>query len=335
MRKLVWLLIVLAALWGAWWAAATTQMQSTLTRLLDTRRAAGWEVTLKEIDKAGFPLSLQNRLSGFAVADPARGLAFEAPQLDLSAPVWWPGDLSARAPVAAADLPAGALPLTLKMRDLRADLELHPGTSLQLEAMELRSTHLEVDGPDGLLLEAEEPRMRIAQSGSAARDYAIALLPGGITPGPLLRKVLGDGAGQPGGQPILSARMAVTFARPLDRHSAMAGTLPQIDALTVENVDAAWGEVALGAEGALTFDPAGIPDGVLSLRVTNWTKLLDAGERAGFLPPSMRGQVDTMLRLLEARGGTPGGLDLDLIFTDGQMMLAGIPLGPAPRLIQP
>lgn len=76
------------------------------------------------------------------------------------------------------------------------------------------------------------------------------------------------------------------------------------------------------------LDPAGIPDGVLSLRVTNWTKLLDAGERAGFLPPSMRGQVDTMLRLLEARGGTPGGLDLDLIFTDGQMMLAGIPLAP-------
>ncbi len=114
----------------------------------------------------------------------------------------------------------------------------------------------------------------------------------------------GDGAGQPGGQPILSARMAVTFARPLDRHSAMAGTPPQIDALTVENVDAAWGEVALGAEGALTFDAAGIPDGVLSLRVTNWTKLLDAGERAGFLPPSMRGQVDTMLRLVALSTGS-------------------------------
>jgi len=93
--------------------------------------------------------------------------------------------------------------------------------------------------------------------------------------------------------------------------------------------------VALGAEGALTFDAEGIPDGVLSLRVTNWSKLLDAGERGGFLPPSMRGQVNTMLRLLEGRGGTPGGLDLDLVFADGQMVLAGLPLGPAPRLIQP
>ncbi|MEP2683194.1 MAG: DUF2125 domain-containing protein [Sulfitobacter sp.] len=335
MRKLVWLLIVLAVLWGAWWATATTQMQSTLTGLLDTRRAAGWEVTLKDISKSGFPLALQNRLSGLAVAAPARGLAFEAPQLDLSAPVWWPGDLSARASVASAALPAGALPLTLNIRDLRAELALHPGTTLQLEAIELRSTHLEVNGPDGLLLEAEEPRMRVTQSSGAARDYDIALLPGGITPGPLLRKVLGDGAVQPGGQPILSARMAVTFARPLDRHSAVAGTLPQIDALTVENVDAAWGDVALGAEGALTFDAEGIPDGVLSLRVTNWTKLLDAGERGGFLPRSMRGQVNTMLRLLEARGSTPGGLDLDLVFADGQMVLAGLPLGPAPRLIQP
>ena len=109
MRKLVWLLIVLAVLWGAWWVTATTQMQSTLTGLLDSRRAAGWEVTLKDISKSGFPLALQNRLSGLAVAAPARSLAFEAPQLDLSAPVWWPGDLSARASVASAALPAGAL----------------------------------------------------------------------------------------------------------------------------------------------------------------------------------------------------------------------------------
>lgn len=335
MRKLVWLLIVLAVLWGAWWATATTQMQSTLTGLLDTRRAAGWEVTLKDISKAGFPLTLENRLSDLSVAAPARGLAFEAPQLDLSAPVWWPGDLSARASAANAALPAGALPLTLNMSDLRADVELHPGSTLQLEALKVRSAYLEVNGPDGPLLEAEEPQMRVTQSSAAARDYDIALLPGGITPGPLLRKVLGEGAGQPGGQPILSARMAVTFARPLDRHSAMAGRLPQIDALTVENVDAAWGDVALAAEGALTFNAQGTPDGVLSLRVTNWSKLLDAGERAGFLPPSMRGQVNTMLRLLEARSGTPGGLDLDLLFADGQMTLAGIPLGPAPRLIQP
>ena len=57
MRKLVWLLIVLAVLWGAWWATATTQMQSTLTGLLDTRRAAGGEVTLKDISKSGFPLA--------------------------------------------------------------------------------------------------------------------------------------------------------------------------------------------------------------------------------------------------------------------------------------
>ena len=85
MRKLVWLLIVLAVLWGAWWATATTQMQSTLTGLLDTRRAAGWEVTLKDISKSGFPLALQNRLSGLAVAAPARSLAFEAPQLGLVA----------------------------------------------------------------------------------------------------------------------------------------------------------------------------------------------------------------------------------------------------------
>ncbi|UOA13850.1 MULTISPECIES: DUF2125 domain-containing protein [Sulfitobacter] len=335
MRKLVWLLILLVALCSAWWAAATTQMQSTVNALLDSRRAAGWDVTLKDIGKAGFPLTLQNRLSGLSVAEPNQSIAFEAPQLDLSAPVWWPGDLSARAPVAQAAFPAGALPLVLNMRNMQADLDLHPGLSLQLEQMEARSTYLEVNGPDGLLLEAEESRLRVTQSSDAANEYNIAVLPGRITPGPLLRRVLGEAIAQPGGQPILSARMAVTFARALDRHSAVAGTLPQIDALTVENVDAAWGDVALGAEGALTFDAQGIPDGVLSLRVTNWSKLLDAGERGGFLPPSMRGQVNTMLRLLEARGGTPGGLDLDLVFAEGQMVLAGIPLGPAPRLIQP
>ena len=331
MRKMIWLLIILAALWGAWWMLATTQMQNVMARAFDDRRAAGWEVTVKDISKAGFPLLLQNRLSGLSLADPKQDFAVEAPQLDLSAPVWWPGDLAVQAPVARVELRAGALPLELNLRDMRADLSLHPGLALQLEGMQIRSAQMQVDGPDGMLLEAEEPRAVVQQSSDVATDYGIALLPGSITPGPLLRKVLGDAAGPP----ILSARMAVSFAEPFDRHTVMQRTIPEVRALSIENIDATLGDVALAAEGALSFDAEGRPDGTLSLRITNWSQLLDAVERAALLPSSMRAQVDTVLRVLESRSGTAGALDLDLVFNQGEMALAGIPLGPAPRLMQP
>lgn len=333
MRKLVWLLILLAALWGAWWVTATTQMQSAVTSLLDARRAAGWEVALDGTAKAGFPLTLANRLRGLALSDPKGQLSLNAPQATLSAPAWWPGDLSVAAPRLTVETRAGVLPVKVTATDFAADLSLHPGLALELDRLTAQSAGLRLDGPDGLLLEVAEVHAAMRQSANDPATYDLQVLPGAITPGPLLQRLFSED-GAPATAPRLAARVEVSFDKPIDRHAAVRGNEPRLQGVDLKVVRIAWGDIAMSAEGTLAIDAEGLPAGALTLKVTNWPRLLDIAQRAALLPPSMRLQVEAMLGALANRGDTPDGLDLELVFADGQMTLAGIPLGPAPSLLR-
>lgn len=331
MRKLVWLLILLAALWGAWWAVATAQMQSALSRLLDARRAAGWEVALDDITKAGFPLKLQNTLTGLSLADPAQGFQLKAAKTTLSAPLWWPGNLSLDTPRLHLDTAAGPLPLEVTAQDVAGRLFLSPGFALELEQLSLHSAALELEGPDGPLLEIAQPRAEMRHLSDQPMTYRLHILPDAITPGPLLRRLFSED-GPPPSAPSLAVEAEITLDHPLNRQLAKRGSAPRVQQIDLTGARIAWGDIGLAANGTVTVDAAGQPEGALTLKVQNWERLVNIAQRAGLLPPAMRLQVETMLRALENRGDVPGGLDLELVFTDGQMTLAGIPLGPAPRL---
>jgi len=333
MRKVIWLLILLAALWGGWWAVATTQMQSAVSSLLDARRTAGWEVALDGTAKAGFPLTLENRLDGLALADPSKRVTLQSSELTLSAPAWWPGDLSIKTPLLRLEAPAGALPVKVTATDLDARLSLHPGLALELKELAAQTAGLRLDGPDGMLLEVGQARAEMRQTSDRPRTYDLYFLPKAITPGPFLHRLFAQDD-TPAAAPQVVARAQMTFDRPLDRQAGLRGNEPRVEEFNLTETRITWGEITLMAEGALAIDAQGQPDGALSLRVTNWARLVDIAQRAGLLPPSMRLQVETMLSALENRGDTPGGLNLELVFAEGQMTLADIPLGPAPLLLR-
>lgn len=331
MRAWVWLLILLAALWGGWWAFATTQMQTGVRDALQARQAAGWQVTGDAPRKAGFPLALETRLDRLTLAAPARDDRLDARGLRISAPVWWPVDLSITAKEVSGETRAGALPLDFTFQTPAAALSLHPAPALTVKAASAASAALRIEGPDGLLLDLAEPRLQARQQDARGTGYAVSFDAGQITPGPLLIRLLTPQAAPPEA-PEARGRGVLTFDRALDRNALQAAEPPRLTGLQIESFRMAWGALALTARGALEIDSAGLPEGRVTLKLTQWRRLIEAAQRAGLLPPAMRLQVETMLGALENRGGTPGELDLELGFAEGQMSLAGIPLGPAPRL---
>lgn len=331
MRAWVWLLILLAALWGAWWAFATTQMQAGVTQALEVRRAAGWQVENAAPRKAGFPQALETRIDRLAIAAPEGEDRLEVRDLALSAPTWWPLAPSLSAGRMTVETRAGALPLDIAFDTPTATLSLQPGLDLALQAAEAQSAALRIAGPDGPLLDLAVPRMEVQRRDADAAAYAVTFDAGQITPGPLLVRLLTPEAAPPAA-PEATGRGVLTFDRALDLAAARSAKPPRLTGLEIGALQLSWGKLALTARGQVSLDAEGLPEGEVTLKLTQWRPLVEAAQRAGLLPPSMRLQVETMLGALENRGGTPGGLDLVLGFAGGQMTLAGIPLGPAPRL---
>lgn len=330
MGRLIGFLVIITGLWSGWWFLAATGAERAVQSWLDLRQAEGWQAQAQSITRSGYPATLNLHIDAPQLADPATGVALEMDHLDLSAPAWWPGDVTLDLPETPIRMTSPDGPLTLQANAGQAILNLHPGPSLQLEAMQATSALWQLIAPEGPLLSGSAFTTSMVQDAETAETYTFDIDATDLTPGTFLR------AGLPADWPLkfdaFKARMTVTFDTPWDR-SALEARRPQPREITVKDADIKWGALRHRISGALTVDADGTPDGALTIQLENWRQALDIAQDNGALAADFRPQAETILGMLSNMGGDPETLNMTLTFKGGSMAMGPIPLGPAPRLI--
>jgi hypothetical protein len=329
MRKVMWTTALIAALWCGWWLLASAGLRGSVGTWLAARSAEGWQAEASEITGGGFPLTLRAQLNDLALADPQAGLAVQTARLDISAPAWWPGDVT----VALDDGPILlASPLgrnTLSMQDGVMALKLHPGTALKLEAMGWTAGPWALADEGGTMMQANNLTLTMIQSDGPS--YDITATAAGFAPGDATRATLRLPGSFPRAFDSLQIRATVTFDRVWDR-SALDTARPQPRAITLHLAEARWGDLRLNVAADLTVDAGGTPTGSLAIQAQNWRTLLDLAEAAGALPATLRTQAENIVQALARASGNPDALDVTLNVQGGMIGLGFIPLMPAPRL---
>ncbi|MEP1964794.1 DUF2125 domain-containing protein [Tateyamaria sp.] len=330
MRKMVWIVILAALAWSGWWFVASTSLRSGISVWFDARKAEGWQAELGEVVGGGFPLTLQAGLRDIALADPDAGVAVQTSRLDISAPAWWPGDVT----VALDDAPIQlASPLgrsTLVMQDGVLALNLHPGTALELETLGWTSGPWQVEDAAGAQVQADSLTLTMVQS--AGPQYDFTAQANQFAPGDAIRALLRLPDSFPRAFDSLTLQAAVTFDTPWDRR-ALDTARPQPRRIDLHLAEARWGDLRLNFAAPLDIDGTGTPTGVVSLQAENWRTMLDLAEASGVLPNALRGQAEGILQLLANASGNPAHLDVELTLRDGNIYFAFFPIGPAPKLV--
>ncbi len=325
------LLIVLALIWGGWWVLATSGLQRGIDIWSQARAQAGIEVSIGEVARSGFPLRIGAVMRDVTLRDTRSGGIARLPQMDLSAPVYWPGHARVILPAEPLTFTAPQAVLSLTHAGAQADLRLRPGAALQLEAMagRLLSGALAVDGTE--VLRSDRLDVDIRQ-GDVPERYSLTAGGTAVAPAAQLRDALGLPADWPQTLDTLVAQMTVTFDRPWDR-TAIALSRPQPREIAVERVEAAWADLRLTLGADLSVAPGGQLSGDVRLQAAGWREMLDLASAGGALPPQMRQQAETVLQLLAGLSGDDRTLDVTVTLEQGQMRVGFIPLGPAPLLI--
>ncbi|WP_299281026.1 DUF2125 domain-containing protein [uncultured Tateyamaria sp.] len=330
MRKLLWILALCAVGWCGWWWAASTGLRGSINAWFEDRAAAGWQADLSGIDGGGFPLTLVAGLRDVALADPDAGLAIETDRLDITAPAWWPGDVTVTlsdAPILLAS-PLGRS--TLTMANGVMALNLHPGTALELEALGWTSGPWRLADPLGVQAQADTLTLTMTQTTGAA--YAVTARADGFAPGDSTRTALRLPETIPRAFDSLQLNADVTFDRPWDRR-ALEARRPQPRQIDLHLAEARWGDLNLNIAANLVVDDNGTPEGSVALQAENWPAMLDLAEAAGILPTQLRRQADSILRALARASGNETTLDVDLALRGGAVYLGFIPIAPAPKLV--
>lgn len=334
MRKLLWIVALLMLAWGAWWWAATTALQHSAQTWFEQRRDEGWLAQAADATRGGFPARIALGLTDIQIADPVSGLAATLPQIDITTPGYWPGFVTVTVPDAPILLGDPAYQVTLDTTDATAHLDLHPGTSLQLERMAVLSGPWALNAAAEAVLAADDLSAILHQSPSAPDIYTFDLSIEGLRIAASLRDALGVPAHWPQDFENIGISSFVTFDRPWDR-SALHTTRPQPVRISMDGAHLQWGDLQLAASAQIEVDAQGRGTGAVTLRADNWPMMLDLAQTAGVIAPDMRLQTELLIRSFANLSGGPDDLDLNLTLKDGQMALGFIPLGPAPLFILP
>jgi hypothetical protein len=311
MRKLVWAVLILAALWAGYWAVGATAVKRGLTAWLDEQRSQGLQVAYSGLSVAGFPNRFDVTLTDPAFANPADGTGWRAPFLQVMALSYQPQHYIAVWPHEQT-LTLGGTDIAIASQDMRASVVFSPGPSFVLNRTTLVADHLSA-------LDWAADTLRFATRRTSGDELAHEV---GVE---ALNLAL-PGAERPVDRLHLDA--TVGFDRRIDRFADQA----QPTRVELRDLSLDMGEARVSVTGTLTGTASGTAEGELRLVARNWRQLVDLAVAAGLLPEANRPMTETALRLLSADSDA---VDSTLTLRDGLVMLGPIPLGPAPAMVAP
>ncbi|MEO9820043.1 MAG: DUF2125 domain-containing protein [Paracoccaceae bacterium] len=331
MRRLIWTCLVGLTIWCLWWAVASAFLRGGIENWTAARTAEGWQAEVQKIEGGGFPDTLVANLVKPEFSDPQTGVTFHSSSLRFEAKAYWPGFAQVVLPQDAIQVSTPDGRFDIVMSDGFLNMDLHPGTKLQVQHLAWTSGPWGVTSGPGSLVSADSLNLSMTQ-GDTKDTYSFDVSAQSLRPGEIPRSNWAIPDHWPIAFDTFELDMDVRFDRPWDLRS-LEERRPQPRRIELHLAEAAWGDVQINVAAELDIDDAGTASGDLSLQARNWRDVLILAETSGLLPSGVREQAERALGQFAALSGNPNTIDVKLTFKNGLMFLGFIPLGSAPQIV--
>lgn len=329
MRALMAVVIGLALAWAGYWLIGARALETATQDWFADQTAQGRLASHGSLVVHGFPSRFDLTIQTPKLADPATGLGWQAPFIQLLSLSYKPWHIIAALPETQQFFTVDQR-VTLTATHLQASLIVKPGPALALDRIAVVGEGLQAVSSLGWQIAADHARFASRQDPTQRNAHQIGIELTGLAPDPALIAALAGQSDLPAQIAIARLDAVAGFSAPLDRHAGQ--TQPRLTTLAVREGLILWGSLRLYAKGSITPDAQGLAQGRIDLRVENWPEALTAATEIGLISPEVAPTLDRALTLLAAQSGQPLILDLPLSFQSGYMSLGPIPLGSAPRL---
>ena len=323
MRALLWVVLLVSGLWGGYWFVGASAVERGAEAAFAS--TGGLELSKDSLTVQGFPNRFDLTITAPSAFDPAKGIGWSAPFLQVFSMTWKPWHIIAALPHSQTITLPGEK-LTIDSSRMMASLMLHPGTDLALN-----ETTVEVETPalssdQGWKFSAAKAVLASREDPSQQNTHRIGLevtkiaLDPGLTLPPDLPATVQE----------LHLDSFLSFSAPIDRHAEQ--TQPKLTAIKVQDSRLIWGDLQILLDGSLTAGADGLAEGALTFHITNWRKLPPLLAALGAITPDFAPTITRGLEVMAAAGKDPQVLDLVMKSANGRLSLGPFPLGPAPRL---
>jgi hypothetical protein len=330
MKRLLFVIVLLACIWAGFWLSASTGLKSAFETWFEDRRAQGWVAEYSDLSVRGFPNRVDTHFSDLQLADPRTGWAWEAPFFQLLALSYkpnhviavWPNEQLLATPTQKFDITSNSL---------QASVVLDAGTRLPLNRANLVAETLTLQDRDGQATTMTALRAAIQHDAEAPQTYRFAIETDDFAPPMSFRGLIGAES-LPRAFSALRAQVSVSFDAPWDL-DAIESRRPQPTHVDLSLAEARWGNLEIWLAGAADVDASGALSGKFTIKLRNWRDILRMAVRSGQIPQGLGDQMEKGLGLLSQLAGNPNTLDVPLDIRRGVAFLGPIPVGQVPPLV--
>jgi hypothetical protein len=327
MRRLVFIILMAALGWSLYWYIGINSRQSALTTWFDARNEAGW-VADSSVELRGYPNRHDAIITDIELADPVSGWAWSAPRFELLQLSYQPNHIIALWPETQ-HIKTPYERITINSTELRASLIKTDENALTRGTLNAQKLDLSSTAAWGVSL--GETVVAIRENETELNTYDLGLNANDVTPASFLLRNLGLAGVMPAQFSTFSADAQITLSAPISQTS-FENASANLTAMTLNDINIAWGDLSLRATGKMDVGPVGYPTGKLTIRATNWEQMLDMAIQGGAVQKSEASAVRTALKFASALTGNAKELELPLSFKDQKTYLGPISLGAAPRI---
>lgn len=326
MRRLLWLTLALAALYGGYWVVASRAVLRGVEAALAQMKADG-VADYADVSLIGFPSRFDVTIDRPSLVSRNGGIGWNAPFLQIFALSYRPNHIIAVWPHDQT-LTLGRQTVAVRSDDLRASAVFGGGAAVALDHAQAVGKALAFASDAGWGLAAAEARAAIRIRDRDANRYDIATDLAGLSPDGWLVDVTAPLAGDGDTTGWIHLEATAAFDRPLDRHLAEAPA--RLARIEVTGAQVTFGRFDLSGAGGFDIGVDGLAEGRLDLRLAGWQGLPDTLVGLGLLTPEVAPTLTQALTVL-AQGQPDGAVELPFVIAGGLMSLGPVPLGPAPR----
>ncbi|MBY6049855.1 DUF2125 domain-containing protein [Vannielia litorea] len=333
LRRMIVVVLVAALAWGGYWALGAWGLEKAVTLWLEDRRADGWQAEAERVVVRGFPNRFDLELDEVRLADPRTGWAWSAPffqSLALSYKPYhviavWPDRQSLQTPYER---------LEIRSDRLRGSLMLTP-TSLALKRSSFELDGIELVSDAGWTSRLTKGRLATRTLPEDFPDPALHQISFSAEAWQVPSKLLAELNSAdlvPDTLDSVTADVTIRFSAPWDRR-AIEQARPQPRHVEIKLAEAKWGRMELKLAGSFEVNEAGVPEGSVLVKATNWREILAVGIASGVVPADFETPITAALEIASQLAGSPKTLDIPLNFKNGQTRIGPAPISPAPVIL--
>jgi hypothetical protein len=327
MRLILWLVALLALLYGGYWFAASRSFLAGTERVLAPLRAEG-TVDYADLTLAGFPSRFDLTVTEPRLVSRDRGAEWRAPFLQIFALSYRPNRLIAVWPDQQW-LDYRGLTFSVTSQDMRASAAFGAARSLPLDHAEFAADELVIGTAPDRSVRAERTILASRRTEGPA-SHQVALVVTNLSLAPGLRAAIDPRERHPATLPSLSFDAIAELDRPLEL--GQDGRPPRLTALRAILFKADWGTMRIAAQGELARDADGFAAGRIEIEVRDWREVLALAVNGGLLDADDAARIEGGFQAIARESGDETVLRFPLVLKDGLTRFGIIPIGPAPRL---